>query len=356
MPLGEKKVKLASAPGSGRLSKFLLSPHFTGILLPAVIMAVGAVYHITTIWQNQQTEKELREEIRVLRQEKETFELRLKSLEEEVEELQRKAASKSEKSAQLSPASPALDEMLTFFPSKYPAGDWRPRDLAFEDVSFPAADGVKLHGWYVKHAAPRAAVLYHHGNAGNLSYDAELLQFLHDRLAVSVLEFDYRGYGKSEGAPTVEGALLDARAAREVLAKKEQLRGEQIVLMGRSLGGAIAVDLAKDGARGLILESTFTSLRDTAAVHYPAPLVALLVPSRLESLSSIAKYRDPLLISHGNADETVPFAHGEKLFAAALGPKTFVTIPGGNHNSPQSAEYYEKLDAFLKSLPPIGDN
>jgi len=318
-----------------------------------MIMVMGAVYHLTTVWQHQQAEQELREEIRVLRQEKETFESRLKSLEEEVQELQRKAASKSEKSAQLSPASPALDEILTFFPSKYPAGNWQPRNLAFEDAAFAAADGVKLHGWYVKHPAPRAAVLYHHGNAGNVSYDAELLRFLNDRLAVSVLDFDFRGYGKSEGKPTVEGALLDARAARVWLAQKENVQPEQIVLMGRSLGGAIAVDMAKDGARGLILESTFTSLRETAAVHYPAPLVALLVPSRLESLSAIAKYRGPLLISHGNVDETVPFAHGEKLFAAALGPKTFVTIFGGSHNSPQSAEYFEKLDAFLKSLPAI---
>jgi fermentation-respiration switch protein FrsA (DUF1100 family) len=354
MPLGEKRVPPARTPESGRLAKFLLSPHFTGILLPSVIMVVGAIYHLTTIWQHQQIEKKLREEIRVLRQEKETFESRLKSLEGEVQELQRKAASKSEKSAQLSPASPALDEMLTFFPSKYPVGNWKPRDLAFEDVAFAAADGVKLHGWYVKHAAPRGAVLYCHGNGGNVSFDAELLKFLHDRLSVSVLEFDYRGYGKSEGNPTVEGALLDARAARAVLAQKEGLKPEQIVLMGRSLGGAIAVDLAKDGARGLILESTFTSLRETAAVHYPAPLVALLVPSRLESLTAMANYRGPLLISHGNVDETVPFAHGEKLFGAALGPKIFVTIFGGSHNSPQSAEYYEKLDAFLKSLPPVG--
>jgi fermentation-respiration switch protein FrsA (DUF1100 family) len=227
--------------------------------------------------------------------------------------------------------------------------------LAFEDVSFQAADGVKLHGWYLKHAAPRAAVLYCHGNAGNVSLEAELLKFLHDRLSVSVLELDYRGYGKSEGTPTVEGALLDARAAREVLAQKEQIQPAQIVLMGRSLGGAIAVDLAKDGARGLILESTFTSLRETAAVHYPSPLVALLVPSRLESLKAIVSYRGPLLISHGDADETIPFTHGQKLFAAGSGPKAFVTIPGGNHNSPQTAEYYEELDAFVKSLPKNSD-
>ena len=335
---------------SGGISRLLLSPHFTGLLLPAVILAVGAVYHLVTIRQHQQTEKELREELRVLRDDKESLESRLKALEGEVEKL-KKQTPNGAKSTGLAPASPALDERLTFFPSKFPVGNWEPNDLAFEDVSFQAADGVKLHGWFLKHAAPRAAVLYCHGNAGNVSFEAELLKFLHDRLSVSVLELDYRGYGKSEGTPTVEGVLLDARAAREMLAQKEQLQPSQIVLMGRSLGGAIAVDLAKDGARGLILESTFTSLRETAAEHYPAALVALLVPSRLESLKTIASYRGSLLISHGDADDTIPFAHGQRLFAAATGPKTFVIIPGGNHNSPQTVEYYEKLDAFLKSLP-----
>lgn len=353
MTLGEKRVTHGSPSDSGRLVKFLLSPHFTGILLPAVILAMGAIYHFSTVWEHQRTEKELREEILVLKEEKAGIESRLKSLEGEVELLKKQSLVIPEKSTSSGPASPALDEMLTFFPSQYPAGNWQPKGLSFEDVSFQAADGVKLHGWYVKHSAPRAAVLYCHGNAGNVSYDAELLTFLHDRLAVSVLDFDYRGYGKSEGKPTVEGALFDARAARAVLAEKEGLKPEQIVLMGRSLGGAIAVDLAKDGSRGLILESTFTSLRDTAAVHYPAALVALLVPSRLESLAAIAEFRGPLLISHGDADETIPFAHGQRLFAAANGPKTFVTIPGGGHNSPQSAEYYEKLDAVLKSLPAI---
>ena len=353
MPLVDKKLSANSIAERGRLSSFLLSPHFTGILLPAVILAVGAIYHLAAVWKHQQTEQELREEIRVLRQEKKTFESRLKSLEDEVQELKKRGLSQHGKSTSQTAASPALDEMLTFFPSKFPVGNWKPRNLAFEDAAFAAADGVKLHGWYVKNSAPRAVVLYCHGNGGNISFDAELLKFLHDRLAVSVLEFDYRGYGKSEGKPTVEGVLLDARAARAWLAHRENVKPEQVVLMGRSLGGAVAVDLAKDGTRGLILESTFTSLRETAAVHYPAPLVALLVPSRLESLSAIAKYQGPLLISHGNVDETIPFAHGEKLFAAALGSKTFVTIPGGGHNSPQSAEYYEKLDAFLKSLPVI---
>ena len=334
-------------------SRFLLSPHFTGLILPAVILAVGAIYHFTTVWRQQDIEKSLREEIRILHQEKEQLEERQRALEGELQKQKSRAEAAERKSTAKKPVPPALDEMLTFFPSRYPAGNWQPRNLVFEDAWFQAADGVKVHGWYLRHAAPRAALLYMHGNAGNVSYDAELLQFFHDRLALTVLDFDYRGYGRSEGTPMVEGVLLDARAARDFLAQKERVRSDQVVLMGRSLGGAIAVDLAKDGARGLILESTFTSLRDTAAVHYPSPLVALLVPQRLESLAAIASYHGPLFISHGDADRTIPFAHGEKLFAAATGPKTFVAIPGGDHNDPLPADYYQKLDTFFGSLPPL---
>lgn len=351
MSLLEERGRSTSVPPERHgLAKVLLSPRFTGLLLPGVLLVLGAVYHFTTARTHQETEKGLRDELRILREEKEGMESRLKALEAEVGELRKRGEGKS---ASKAPAAPALDELLTFFPTKFPAGDWHLKEPTFEDVSFQAADGVKLHGWYVKHSAPQAAILYCHGNGGNVSYDSELLRCLHDRLGVSVLDFDYRGYGKSEGTPTVAGVLLDARAARELLARKEGLNNDQVVLMGRSLGGGIVVDLAKEGARGLILESTFTSLRDTAGYHYPAPLVSLFVPARLESLTAIASYHGPLLISHGDADETIPFTHGQKLFAAAAGRKTFVTISGGNHNGPQSAEYYEALGNFLQSLPHV---
>jgi fermentation-respiration switch protein FrsA (DUF1100 family) len=144
---------------------------------------------------------------------------------------------------------------------------------------------------------------------------------------------------------------MDARAARDELARRENISPRDIVLFGRSLGGAVAIDLAaEDGARGLVVESTFTSLRDVASQHYPATLVNLLVPQTLNSLGKIGRYDGPLLISHGDRDSVVPFAHGRRLFDAANEPKEFVVIPGGDHNDPQSAEYYETLGKFLVAL------
>jgi fermentation-respiration switch protein FrsA (DUF1100 family) len=149
----------------------------------------------------------------------------------------------------------------------------------------------------------------------------------------------------------VEGVLKDARAARQVLAKRAGVDPAEVVLMGRSLGGAVAVRLASEAApRGLILESTFSSLRDVASEHYPA--VAWGVPQeKLNSVSAISRYDGPLLQSHGDADRTISFASGKKLFLAAKGPKTFVTIPGGDHNDAQTDDYYLQLDRFLDKLP-----
>ncbi|HUT11337.1 MAG TPA: alpha/beta hydrolase [Thermoguttaceae bacterium] len=252
----------------------------------------------------------------------------------------------------------ALENSAVFQPAPYSEGNWQPEGLDFEDVWFTAADGTQLHGWYCPHPSPRAAVLFAHGNAGNLSHRAELLRLLHDHLGVAVMAFDYRGYGRSTGSPDEWGILQDARAARAWLASRLQIAESDVVLMGRSLGGGVMVDLAAaDGARGLILESTFTSLPEAAAEMAPWLPARLLMQNRLDSLSKIAHYHGPLLQSHGDADRVIPFEQGRRLFAAApdrpgCRPKRFITIPGGDHNDPQTPDYYQALDEFLANLPP----
>jgi fermentation-respiration switch protein FrsA (DUF1100 family) len=250
------------------------------------------------------------------------------------------------------PAKPTLDELLLFQPAKFPAGDWQPTGVTFEDVWFTADDGTRLHAWYCPCERPRAVLLYAHGNAGNLSYDAPLLKYLQQKLRVTALVFDYCGYGRSAGTPTADGILRDARAARTLLARRAGVKVTAVVLMGRSLGGAVVVHLAAETPpRGLILESTFSSLQEVASHHYPR--LAWLVPAgKLDSRSQLARYKGPLLQSHGDSDQTIPYSQGQKLFEAAPGRKRFVTIPGGDHNDPQSAAYYRELDRFLDSLPP----
>jgi fermentation-respiration switch protein FrsA (DUF1100 family) len=245
-----------------------------------------------------------------------------------------------------------LEDSLIYFPLPYPVGDWQPVGLTLEDAWFHAADGTQLHGWYVPHKAPVAVILFCHGNGGNVTHRVEKLRELNRVVGASVLVFDYRGYGRCEGRPNENGVLADARAARAWLAKRAGIAEKELVVMGESLGGAVAVDLAAgDGAKGLILESTFTSVPDVAAHHYPWLPAKLLLKTRFDSLEKISAYRGPLLQSHGDADTIVPYELGRRLFQAANEPKEFYTLPKGDHNDLPDRAYYQKVRQFLESLP-----
>ena len=230
-----------------------------------------------------------------------------------------------------------FENSLIYFPMNFPEDDWAPRGIAVEDARFTAADGTKIHGWYVPHEQPRAVVLFCHGNAGNITHRADIIRALHDRVGVSVLVFDYRGYGKSEGKPDEPGVLADARAARTWLAQKAGVAENRIVLMGESLGGAVAVDLAADGARALILENTFSSMPDVAAFHYPWVPVRLLMRTQFNSAAKIRAYHGPLYQSHGDRDSIVPLEFAKRLFDAANEPKRFLLVDRGRPQRPPVA-------------------
>lgn len=253
-----------------------------------------------------------------------------------------------------SPLAPT-ERRSIFQPAKYPAGEWDQTTVLTQDAYFSAPDGVRLHGWYVRHEAPVAHALLLHGNGGNVTLMAESLRSLNRRHQLAVLALDYRGYGRSEGNPTEAGVLLDARAARQWLAEKEGIAETDVVLMGYSLGGAVAIDLAAtDNCRGLVVSSTFTSLPDVARHQLPWLPIGSLMSMQMNSLDKIKTYRGPLLLAHGDADEVIPYSHGLTLYEAAPGSKRMVTIRGGKHNDPQPEEYRLALDEFLKTLPPLG--
>lgn len=247
-----------------------------------------------------------------------------------------------------------LENALLYFPRPYDGGTrWQIVEPNVEDAQFQASDGTRLHGWYFRHPNPKAVVLFAHGNAGNVASWSEVgLQWRRD-LDVSILVFDYRGYGRSEGSPGEAGLLADGRAARAWLARRAGVTEGQIVLFGRSIGGGVMVDLATDGARGLILERTFTSIPDAAASHYPWLPVRWLMRNRFDSLSKIKKYHGPLLMSHGDADTIVPIELGRQLFAAANEPKEWISVTDGEHNDQQPQCYYEAVRRFLDGLPGV---
>ncbi|MCA1616703.1 MAG: alpha/beta hydrolase, partial [Acidobacteria bacterium] len=171
-----------------------------------------------------------------------------------------------------------FESRFIYFPVKYPEGDWRePRAgegrgaARCEDVWLAAADGVRLHAWFCapEAAAADRAVLFLHGNAGNVSHRRAQIDAL-AALPASVLIIDYRGYGRSEGSPSERGLYRDARAAWEHLTKARGFRPDSVVVFGESLGGAVAVDLASQVRPcALVLQSTFTSIADMAAEVMP---------------------------------------------------------------------------------------
>jgi hypothetical protein len=232
-------------------------------------------------------------------------------------------------------------------------GDWIAAGLEHEEVWFHAADGTRLHGWFVPHPRARRAIVYCHGNGEQVADNVEVAAQLRDRLQASVFLFDYRGYGHSEGKPNEAGLIADGLAAQQWLAKRVGLSTDRLVVMGRSIGGGVAVAMAAEqGAQALVLENAFSRLVDVAAYHYRWLPVRLLMRNRFDSLGRIGAYQGPLFQSHGTADRIVPLELGRALYEAAPSQKKeLLEIPGGYHNDEPPNAYYDALALFLDALP-----
>jgi hypothetical protein len=250
-----------------------------------------------------------------------------------------------------------FQDRLIYFPDKEIAATPEAVGIAFEDVEFETADGLTLRGWFVPVDASDRALLFFHGNAGNISHRLESLLTFH-RLGLNTLIFDYRGYGGSEGKASEEGTYKDADAAWQYLTKVRGIEPRNVVIFGRSLGGAVGAWLAaRVNCAGLIVESTFTSVPDLAAKTYPFLPVRLLARFRYDAKARIAEAHCPVLIVHSPDDELVPFEHGRALFEAANSPKTFLEMRGGhNEGFIVSGEDYDRgLEEFLGTLPSVPD-
>lgn len=221
--------------------------------------------------------------------------------------------------------------------------------LPYEPVSLVTSDGITLSAWFVPAEDPRGTVLFCHGNAGNISHRLESIEIFY-QLDLNVFIFDYRGYGQSAGRPSEQGTYGDAEAAWTYLVQERGIAPSDIVLFGRSLGGAVAAWLAQERAPGaLILESTFTSVPDLAAKLYPIFPVRLLARFRYDARHYLANVDCPVLVVHSPDDELIPFEHGQALYEAAGTPKEFLQI-GGTHNEgfiQSGRRYREGLDRFL---------
>lgn len=254
-----------------------------------------------------------------------------------------------------------MEHIFLYFPERELVATPADAGLPYEDVFFPASDGVRLHGWYVPGEPGRPVVLFCHGNAGNISHRVHNLRLFRERLGASVFIFDYRGYGLSEGRASEEGTYADARGALAWLRSKGWTP-ERAVYFGRSLGGAVAAQLALESPpAALVLESPFPSVAAMGRRHYPGLhlLLGWTVRARYDTLEKIGRVRAPLLVFQGERDTIVPTDMARRVFEAAGGPKTFHLIPGAGHNDTLfhgEAEYWETWRRFLegKSMVDIG--
>ncbi|MBN4054369.1 alpha/beta hydrolase [Nitrospira defluvii] len=248
----------------------------------------------------------------------------------------------------------AIEKRFIYFPEKEIIATPEDAGMPFEDLWLSAGDGVRINAWYVPYKGSQQTLLWFHGNAGNIGNRVDLLTLLHRELKTNILIIDYRGYGKSEGEISEEGTRLDARAAYDYLIKRSDTDPRGIILFGRSLGAAVAVDLATElQFGGLILEAPFTSIKDMAKETFPWLPIGGFLKTRYDSLAKIGKVRLPLLIMHGDRDNIVPFKQGRRLFEAANDPKTFYAIPNAAHNDSYvvgGRTYFHTLDQFIQKI------
>ncbi len=227
--------------------------------------------------------------------------------------------------------------------------DFTPAEMsiAYDDVDLYASDGVKVTGWYMKSPAPRGALLYLHGNAGDRRDWAQVAPEFVGR-GYNLFILDYRGYGSSEGKPSEKGLYLDGEAAWVWLAERSRQDGLPATILGKSLGSGVASYLAaKHTPAGLILDSAFTAMRDLIAVHANW-LPRFLTPNLFNSLARISQIACPTLIVHGDLDDLVPLAHGLALYRSLICPKALAVISGAGHNNIDSFDgYYRWIMGFL---------
>lgn len=231
-----------------------------------------------------------------------------------------------------------FEERLIYFPDAHLEVTPEALGMRHQELTLTTRDGESLHAWFLPspvaspEAGERYTVLMCHGNAGNISHRLDRTLLMHSNLGTDVLLFDYRGFGKSSGAPDEPGTYEDARAAYRYLVDERGIPEDRVVVFGESLGAAVALQLATEvDAAGLVLEAPFTSIRDMAKEVYPF-IPNGWVRTRYQNMEKILRLETPLLVVHGTEDATVPFAQGKALFEAAPEPKRFLPVEGAGHS------------------------
>ncbi len=241
---------------------------------------------------------------------------------------------------------------MIFFPIKQVEVTPKDWNLNYEAVELSLTNKTKISGWYLPYPNAEKTLLFFHGNGGNISHRGDSIYIFH-KLKLNVLIIDYPGYGKSEGIPSENALYQSANAAWQYLITDKKTKPENIIIFGRSLGGAVAVDLAsRVKSAGLILESTFSSVRDVVDIILPGLSHFIYLRYVFNSLNKINKVTTPILVIHSPEDEVIPFELGHKLFESVeSSEKTFLQIEGGHNDGfmQSISPYMQMLRAFIQS-------
>ena len=247
---------------------------------------------------------------------------------------------------------PQLENSIIFYPDKNLDDNPSNWNLSCKDVRFVTSDGEKLHGWFFPLSGKAPVLLFCHGNAGNISHRIENVERLVNR-GISVFLFSYRGYGLSSGRPSENGIYRDGVAAYDYVTESEKISPDRIAVFGRSLGGAVAIEVAlQRKVRCMIIENTFTSIRGMSKTLFPWLLFSPFLPHHYDNITKIADVSVPKLIVHGKNDKIVPFKMGKELFALATGNKIFLPVDGAGHNDTYvvgGKAYFDAIANFTSS-------
>lgn len=246
-----------------------------------------------------------------------------------------------------------LTDAMLFHPTRGQARTPASFGVDYEELAVLATDGVRTQAWWIPGDVSGPVVLMFHGNAGSIADRLENAMMIRE-LGVDLMMAEYRGYGDSQGRPSERGLYRDATAA--LAEARDRACGRPVVVFGRSLGGAVAVDLAsREQVDGLIVESTFTSL-PAMARSTRIPFATRAVAYAFDSVAKIGRVKAPVLVIHGDADELVPFRMGEALHRAAVGSvdARFFRVHGGDHNGTWLAGGSAYWDAWREMLERVG--
>ncbi|MCF7955708.1 MAG: alpha/beta hydrolase [Phycisphaerae bacterium] len=232
--------------------------------------------------------------------------------------------------------------------SHVPAMIFSPPPASYLDgpgiIKIDVGNGDAICGRYLRNPDAEFTILYNHGNNEDIGMNLHWLRRFRER-GFSVLTYDYRGFGQSEGKATEKNTYRDAQAAYDYLVKVKNVSPTRIIVMGRSLGGGVAVELASTNpVAGLIMQSTFISINRVVAGGQAVPF------DKYKSISRIDKVNCPVLVIHGTADSLVKFWHGEKLYEAAKQPKAYLWVEGADHEDDIAAIAGEKYWQVIESL------